>query len=67
MDKLPRLLVDRPGCPLAMPAPSETAGALYCRLPGGRVRIPTPEERVRFCVSGRSDECPTLQRYIRRN
>jgi hypothetical protein len=66
MEKLPHALVERPGCPFATPGVSDTASAaFYCRLPGGRVRFPTPDDRVRFCVSGRYEECPTVRRYLR--
>jgi hypothetical protein len=48
-----------------MPAiPSrESSAAFYCRLPDGRVRVPTPEERSLFCSTGRYDECPVVRRY----
>jgi hypothetical protein len=60
-----QVAVEPSGCPFAMPAiPSrEQFAAFYCRLPGGRVRIPTPEERMLFCHAGRYDECPVVRRY----
>lgn len=30
----------------------ETAFAIYCRLPGGRLRMPSREELRRFCIRG---------------
>jgi hypothetical protein len=56
------------GCPFAMPAiPSTDTTAFYCRIPGGRVRIPTPEERARFCRSGKYYACPIVRRHVRDN
>jgi hypothetical protein len=43
----------QPGRPAGRPA-----AAIYCRLPGGRVRIPTIEEQRRFCLAGGWEECP---------
>jgi len=52
------------GCPFAIPAlPSTDSAAFYCRLPDGRVRIPTRDERIRFCASGRYEDCPLVQGY----
>jgi hypothetical protein len=55
------------GCPFAQPGPpvSETGDGFYCRLPGGRVHIPTPDEIRRFCAGGRFTECPVNQRWSR--
>lgn len=61
--KTPVPVIDRPGCPFAMPGLSEADIAFYCRLPGGRVRIPTREDRARYCSTGRFGDCPTVQRY----
>ena len=60
-----RVAAEPSGCPFAMPAiPSRADGAaFYCRMPGGRVRVPTPEERILFCRAGRYDECPVVRRY----
>lgn len=56
------------GCPFAMPSiPTMDDVPFYCRTPGGRVRIPTPDERVRFCRSGKYDTCPVVQRHVRDN
>ena len=68
MDAHVKVATDKPGCPFATPGVSDTVGAaMYCRLPGGRVRVPTPDERVRYCSSGRYDLCPTLHRFVRDN
>jgi hypothetical protein len=56
------------GCPFVTPAlPSTDEGAFYCRVPGGRVRVPTPDERVLFCRSGNYYACPVVRRYVRDN
>jgi hypothetical protein len=68
MDERLQVLPKPSGCPFAMPmAPDTTGAAFYCRLPSGRVRVPTPEERARFCATGRYDLCPTLRRHVRDN
>lgn len=53
------------GCPFAEPGPpfSGTSDGFYCRLPGGRVHIPRPDEIRRFCASGDFTECPVNQRW----
>jgi hypothetical protein len=52
------------GCPFAEPGPplSGTSDGFYCRLPGGRVHIPTRDEIRRFC-DGDFTECPVNQRW----
>lgn len=66
MDKRPTALAELSGCPFAMPAaPRSDTAAFYCRLPGGRVRVPTPAERVTFCRSGHYDLCPVVARHVR--
>jgi len=42
-----------PGPPL-----SATGEGFYCRLPGGRVHIPSAEEIRRFCATHRYADCP---------
>ena len=32
--------------------------AVYCRQPDGRVRVPSRDERERFCASGHHLDCP---------
>jgi hypothetical protein len=55
-------------CPFAVPdVPDVPAVAFYCRLPGGRVRIPTREDQELYCRSGRFFECPIVRRYTRDN
>ena len=54
-------------CPFLAPAqPGRSLFGIYCRLPGGRVRIPTAEERVRFCQPGKHAECPVYERHAHR-
>ena len=52
-------------CPFAQPGPpsSVTGEGFYCRLPGGRVHIPTAEEIRSFCATYRYAECPVNQRW----
>ena len=35
---------------------------IYCRLPSGRVRIPSHEELARFCTAGHYYDCPRFTR-----
>lgn len=59
-------LAEPTGCPFAIPeVPRSDAAAFYCRVPGGRVRVPTPDERVTFCRSGRYALCPVVRRQAR--
>jgi hypothetical protein len=32
--------------------------AVYCRLPDGRIRIPSRDELSRFCLAGHFRDCP---------
>jgi hypothetical protein len=36
--------------------------AVYCRLPGGRIRIPSRDELARFCTSGHYHDCLAYRR-----
>ncbi|MDO8478748.1 MAG: hypothetical protein Q7W02_21625 [Candidatus Rokubacteria bacterium] len=57
------------GCPLLMPGASKgRAGfqvAVYCRLPNGRVRVPTPDQLGSLCFAGRYRDCPGYRRWAR--
>jgi hypothetical protein len=57
---------ERPtSCPFAMPGlPSVNVSAFYCRVPDGRVRVPDPCERRRFCLSGSHELCPIVRRHV---
>ncbi len=35
---------------------------VYCRLPSGRARIPSRDDLVRLCASGRYGDCPVYRR-----
>jgi hypothetical protein len=54
-------------CPFLSPGlaegPYAVSAALYCRLPGGRVRVPTPDEIGRFCIPRDFDACPVYERH----
>lgn len=53
-------------CPFLRPETAERLAAfpvgVYCRLPDGRVRIPSRDELVRFCTTGRHDDCFAYRR-----
>jgi hypothetical protein len=36
---------------------------IYCRLPGGRVRVPPLEDVRRYCEPGRWQACPVQARH----
>jgi hypothetical protein len=36
--------------------------AVYCRQPRGTVRVPSRDERERFCASGHHLDCPGYRR-----
>lgn len=52
-------------CPCLAPQLPERLGSfplgVYCRLPGGKVRIPSRDELARFCTSGHHYDCPLYQ------
>jgi hypothetical protein len=57
----------RPGLPGANGrSDHERRSALYCGLPGGRVRVPDPADVRQFCEPGDVERCPTWQRAIAR-
>ena len=54
-------------CPFLQPARlvgkrSRLIG-IYCRVPDRSVRVPAEDERRRFCLPGRWQECPAYQRH----
>lgn len=53
-------------CPYFQPRSDGTGDglpyAVYCRQPGGRVRVPSRDERERFCMSGHHLDCPGYPR-----
>jgi len=57
------------GCPLLMPGARPEHGragvAVYCRLPDGRVRMPTREEFESLCFVERHRDCPGYRRWAR--
>ncbi len=61
------LTIERKECPLLRRrragSPDELfPTAVYCRLPSGRVRIPSHEEVARFCTAGHYYDCPRFGR-----
>ncbi|HEV8440013.1 MAG TPA: hypothetical protein VGT40_18135 [Methylomirabilota bacterium] len=57
-------------CPFMKPAKPRAVGRsstpVYCRLPRGRVRVPSREDVVRFCIPARYEECPAYLAGLRR-
>jgi hypothetical protein len=55
-----------PGCPYLWPGVPRALDplpfAVYCRRPGGRIRIPSRDELRRFCVGARHVHCPGYRR-----
>ena len=39
---------------------------IFCRLPGGELQRPSPEELLGFCALGRYHACPIYRRAIER-
>ena len=58
-------------CPFLCPARPLSRKAMligmYCRLPGGRVRVPARDEIERFCIPRRFPFCPVYQCYAARD
>jgi hypothetical protein len=58
---------DQMNCPCLTPAVSRRDGvvpvAVYCRLAGGRVRVPTREELGSLCTADRYHECSGYRRW----
>ncbi len=56
-------------CPCLTPAVARRGGKfpvpVYCRLPNGRVRIPTPEQLASLCTAGQHHNCPGYRRGAR--
>jgi hypothetical protein len=60
------LTTDPKECPFLRPRMASHLEAfpigVYCRLPSGRVRIPSRDELARFCTAGRHPDCPVYRR-----
>jgi hypothetical protein len=60
------LETERSNCPFLTPKVSaQTAAtwlAVYCRLPSGRVRVPSRGQLLSLCVAGQHHECPGYRR-----
>lgn len=58
---------DTPTCPFLIPRVSGRAGIfsvpVYCRLPNGRVRVPTRDELLVLCTAGQQYDCPGYRRW----
>lgn len=56
-------------CPFLTPKASGRAVfsvSVYCRLPNGRVRVPTRDQLVFLCSAGQHHDCPGYLRWKRR-
>lgn len=55
-------------CPFLRPglATGPLTIAMYCGLPGGRVKLPSRDEIERYCAPGAFERCPTYRRYAGR-
>ncbi|MBI3030354.1 MAG: hypothetical protein HYY64_12650 [Candidatus Rokubacteria bacterium] len=60
-------------CPYLRPESADRLAAfplgVYCRLPHGRVRIPSRDELARFCTTGHYADCVGFRRarYLETN
>ncbi len=54
-------------CPCLLPAIGRRGGAfpmpVYCRLPTGRVRVPTRDQLASLCTGGQHQNCPGYRRW----
>lgn len=63
--------LDEQPCPNLMPRSAQRAGGsafplpAYCRLPNGRVRVPTRAEVASLCSDGQYVNCPGYRRWAR--
>ena len=57
-------------CPFLIPRVSGRKAVfsvpVYCRLPNGRVRIPTRDQLVFLCTAGQHHDCEGYRRWKRR-
>lgn len=54
-------------CPLLRPglgAGGTSGAAIYCALPGRRVRVPARDERRAYCDAGRHERCPVYESHV---
>ncbi len=53
--------VEAPNCPFLTPEVGGRRGvfpfSVYCRLPSGRVRVPTRDQLVALCTAGQHQKC----------
>lgn len=59
-------MIEAAQCPFLRPMMVSDLGAfpmgVYCRLPSGRIRIPSRDELARFCSAGHHHDCPVYRR-----
>jgi hypothetical protein len=55
-------------CPFLRPglgaSGSTPSAAIYCALPGRRVRVPARDERRVYCDADRYEHCPVYQSHV---
>ena len=58
---------ERANCPFLIPKTSLLRAAIpvsvYCRLPNGKVRVPTPDQLAVLCSAGHYHDCTTFRRW----
>ena len=56
-----------PSCPFLTPKVERRRGRfpvpVYCRMPNGRVRVPTREQLAFLCTAGQHHDCPGYLRW----
>ncbi len=67
-----RAVGDASSCPFLAPTIGGLLGiyypaTVYCRLPNGRVRVPSPEQFAYLCTAGRHHDCPGYRRWKSRS
>ena len=68
MEKHAMEVAEHRRCPFGVPEITDTKNtAFYCRVPAGRVHIPTAVEEALYCRAGRFYACPIVRRYVRDN
>lgn len=56
-----------PECPFLRPVTADRLWmyptGVYCRPPWGRVRVPSRDSLIRFCLNGGYHDCPSYRRW----
>jgi hypothetical protein len=55
---------ERANCPFLIPKTSLPSPVpVYCRLPNGKVRVPTPDQLAVLCGADHYHDCMTFRRW----